>query len=64
MYTWEIGKILEENCNNIDSNTYSKICSESPQISEVKYDAWANNFTIKTNDSDTPFVFNVYPANK
>ena len=63
MYTWKINKILEENNRNIDSRTYANICETSPQISEVKYNAFANNFEIRTNDSPDTMVFTVYPAN-
>lgn len=62
MYTWEINKILEENNYSIDSRTYGTICSTSPQIDHIKYDAWNNNFEIHTKDSPSSMFFKVYPA--
>lgn len=51
MFSYEIQNILESRRYNIDSETYSDICSTSPQISRVKYDPYGNYFEIWTKDN-------------
>lgn len=60
MYSSEIENILKQNNYNIDSETYIHICNSSPQITNVRYDSFNDNFTINTSDNYF-FKFNVYP---
>lgn len=50
MYSYEIDNIMKNSNYYLDSSTYLQICSNSPQISEVKYDAFSNSFYITTKD--------------
>jgi len=58
MYSYEIQQVLELNNFNIDSETYINICSNSPQVREVKYSPFGNYFEIWA--SDGYWKFNVY----
>ena len=51
MYSYEIDNCIKEYNYNLPSKLYLKICKESPQISEVKYEPFENKFSIKTKDS-------------
>lgn len=55
MYSWEIQQLMEMRNYLISVEEYLSICGTSPQIIEVKYDAYQDNFMIKTNDD-----YNVY----
>lgn len=55
MYSWEIQQLMEMRNYLISVEEYLSICEASPQIIEVKYDAYQDNFMIKTNDG-----YNVY----
>ena len=46
MYDWEITQILQQNQNNIDSETYLYICSTSPQLNHIKYEPYGNFFEM------------------
>lgn len=59
MYDWEINQILQQNQNNIDSETYLHICSTSPQINYIKYEPYGNFFEMWSNDG-MHFKFTVY----
>ena len=50
MYSWEIQKLLELKQYLINVKEYLKICETSPQIREVKYDPYNDNFMIDTDD--------------
>lgn len=58
MYSYEISQILLENNYNIDSETYLHICSTSPQLTRIKYDAWSNTFEMW--DKDNYWKFTVF----
>lgn len=58
MYDWEITQILQQNQNNIDSETYLHICSTSPQLNHIKYDPYGNFFEMWSNGG-TYFKFTV-----
>lgn len=58
MYSWEISQLLAEKNYNIDSETYLYICSTSPQLNHIKYDAWSNSFEMW--DEENYWKFNVY----
>ena len=59
MYTWEIEKIVEENNGVLESKIYLTICETSPQITEVRFEAFSNLFKIWTNDKLGEISFNV-----
>ena len=59
MYSWEISQLLSERNYNIDSETYLYICSTSPQLTRVKYDAWSNIFEM-WDEENNYWKFNVY----
>lgn len=59
MYSHEIDQTLKKNNYNISSIDYDNICKTSPQITRIKYDAYNDNFYIKTSD-DYEFNFKVY----
>ena len=50
MYTWEIQKLMEIRNYLISVEEYFKICETSPQIREVSYSPYNDNFRIKTDD--------------
>ena len=58
MYSWEIQQLLELKNYLIDVEDYIKICNTSPQIREIHYNAFEDNFNIKTEDR-YDFKFNV-----
>ena len=62
MYSWEIKNLLELKKYLICANEYINICSTSPQITRVKYEASSNTFKIDTNDN-YQFIFKVIPPN-
>ena len=51
MYSNEIQSILEAHRYSLPSYLYIKICSTSPQISQIKYDSFSNDFQIWTYDN-------------
>jgi hypothetical protein len=51
MYSWEIQQLLELKQYLINVKEYLKICETSPQIREVKYDPYNDNFMIDTDDN-------------
>ena len=59
MFSWEISQILLENNYNIDSETYLYICSTSPQLTRIKYDAWSDSFEMWDGENNY-WKLNVY----
>ena len=59
MYTWEIKQLMELKNYLISVREYLNICSTSPQIREVKYDPYNDNFMIDTDDKYKVY-FKVY----
>lgn len=59
MYSYEISQILSENNYNIDSKTYLHICSTSPQLTHIRYDAWSNSMEMWDNEGNY-WKFNIY----
>lgn len=51
MYSWEIYEVIKNNNYNISVEDYIKILSTSPQIREVKYNVFEDNFNIYTEDN-------------
>lgn len=51
MYSYEIEEILKKNGHMIKASVYLGICDSSPQITEINYDAFSDNFKIWTNDN-------------
>lgn len=51
MYSWEIEQLIKFKNYLIDVEDYIKILSTSPQIREVKYNPYENNFKIYTEDN-------------
>lgn len=51
MYSWEIQQLMELKQYLISVKEYLKICNTSPQIREVKYDPYNDNFMIDTDDN-------------
>ena len=51
MYSWEIQQLMEMRNYLISVEEYLSICETSPQIIEVKYDPYQDNFMINTNDN-------------
>lgn len=51
MYTWEIEQLMKLKNYLINVEEYLKICGTSPQIREVKYDPYQDNFMIDTDDN-------------
>ena len=58
MFTWEIKNLMELRQYLITAQEYLTICKTSPQIREVKYDAFQDNFMIET-DEDYKVYFKV-----
>lgn len=50
MYSWEIDQLLKNNNYRVSSDTYLNICSTSPQINYVRYNAFGSYFEIHTDD--------------
>ena len=50
MYSWEIQQLMELKNYLISVEEYLRICGTSPQIREIKYDAFQDNFMIETDD--------------
>lgn len=65
MYSYEIDNILKEHNYNIPTSIYLDIMDieRSPQIIEIKYDGWNNNFYVRTNDNYN-WNFKVYKEGK
>ena len=59
IYSYEISQLLAENNYNIDSETYLHICSTSPQLIRIKYDAWSDNFEMLDRENNY-WKFKVY----
>lgn len=51
MYSWEIQQLMELKNYLISVREYLNICDTSPQIREVKYDPYQDNFMIDTDDN-------------
>lgn len=53
MYSYEIDNYLRNRNWNITISEYLEICNldMNPQISQIKYNPFQNNFTIWTNDN-------------
>lgn len=51
MYSYEIDRTLKSQNYNIDSETYSKICSFSPQIIRIRYSPYSNDYEMWSNDN-------------
>jgi len=51
MFTWEIQKLMELKNYLLTSQEYLTICKTSPQIREVKYDPYQDNFMIETEEN-------------
>jgi hypothetical protein len=50
MYSWEIQELMELRNYLLSVEEYLHICSTSPQIREVHYNPYEDNFNIKTDD--------------
>jgi hypothetical protein len=50
MFSWEIKQLLELRSYLLDVKEYFEICNTSPQIREVSYNQFENNFYIRTED--------------
>lgn len=50
MYSWEIQQLMEMRNYLLDAEEYFKICKTSPQIREINYNAFEDNFHIATDD--------------
>ena len=50
MYSNEIDSIMKQNGYIISANTYINICSTSPQIIHIHYEAFGDYFEIWTED--------------
>ena len=50
MYSDELFKYLDERMWIISPDEYAYICYTCPQISNIKYDAFSDNFDIWTDD--------------
>jgi len=46
MYSHEISQIMEKYQSNIPSSIYMGICKNSPQITHIFYDAFADCFNM------------------
>ncbi len=51
MYSWEIQQLMELRNYLLSVEEYTNICSNSPQINRVSYNAFENNFMISTDDN-------------
>lgn len=53
MYSCEIQKELERYNYRLSPTAYCELFSlkESPQITQIKYDAFSDNFHVETNDN-------------
>ena len=58
MYSEEIKRLLILKRNLISAEEYQRILATSPQIQSIKYNAFTNEFEIKTSDNYT-LSFNV-----
>jgi hypothetical protein len=63
MYTWEIQNLMQLKNYLINVEEYLQICNTSPQIREVKYDPYQDNFMIETDDNYKVY-FKVKKENK
>ena len=51
MYSYEIDSIMKQNDYIISANTYTNICTSSPQIIRIHYEAFGDYFEICTEDN-------------
>ena len=58
MYDWEFRNFLEERNYMLTSKEYIYVCNTCPQINQIKYNSFENNFEIWTDCSH--FKFQVY----
>lgn len=63
MFSNEIDQALESRNYNIDSGTYSNICSSSPQINHIKYNPYSNDYEMWSDDNYY-WKFTVYRKEK
>lgn len=57
IYSYEISQLLAENNYNIDSETYLRICSTSPQI---RYVGYKGDYFEIVDDANNCWKFKVY----
>ncbi len=50
MYSWEIQQLMELRNYLLTVKEYFNICETSPQIREVSYNPYEDNFKIETED--------------
>lgn len=51
MYSHEIQQIMESSGFVLDSKIYEKICFTSPQIRDIKFEPYGEEFHIWTDDN-------------
>ena len=51
MYSYEIDSIMKQSNYTISSDAYINICSTSPQIIRIHYEAFGDYFEIYTEDN-------------
>lgn len=51
MYSWEIDSVMKQSNYTISSDAYINICSTSPQIIRIHYEAFGDYFEIYTEDN-------------
>lgn len=51
MYSHEIQQLMESSGYTLDSKTYEQICFTSPQIREIKYEPYDEEFHIWTDNN-------------
>ena len=64
MYSYEIDNILRQHNYNLPAHIYLDIFNidKTPQIAEIKYNAWEDNFYVRTHDNYN-WNFKVYKEN-
>ena len=63
MYSWEIDSVMKQSNYTISSDAYINICSTSPQIIRIHYEAFGDYFEICTGDNYC-WKFKVYKGEK
>lgn len=63
MYSWEIEELMKYRNYLIEVKEYIEICNYSPQIREIKYDSFNNQFMIETYDNYKVY-FKVYKGDE
>ena len=59
MYSWVINNLMERYNHNLPSNVYLDMTKNSPQISQVTYNAYDNSFEVK-DDEGSCWLFEVH----